>query len=99
MKICNMILLIILALLQFRLWFSVGGIQDVRHLEQIKQAQRQENHRLLRRNQALAAEVMDLKHGFAAIEERARSELGLIRQGEVFYRVIEEDQATDASHE
>lgn len=93
MKACNLILLILLGLLQFRLWFSAGGVQDVRHLQQVKQEQVEENQYLLERNRSLAAEVLDLKHGLAAIEERARSEMGMIQQDEVFYQVIEENNS------
>ncbi|MGI9229077.1 MAG: cell division protein FtsB [Gammaproteobacteria bacterium] len=91
MKIFGIILLILLGLLQFRLWFSAGGMQDLRHLQQLKQQQSAENAQLRERNRSLAAEVLDLKQGHAAIEERARSELGMIQRGEVFYQLIETD--------
>lgn len=81
----------LLALLQARLWLGTGGYRAVAALEQQVQAQTHENAGLRERNDALAAEVEDLKSGEAAVEERARSELGMIRPGEVFYRVVESE--------
>ena len=79
----------LVAFLQYRLWFGAGGNASVAELEQQVQAQIRENAGLQQRNDALAAEVEDLKSGEAAVEERARSELGMIRPGETFYRVVE----------
>ena len=79
----------LLAFLQYRLWFGEGGNRSGAALSQQVQAQVRENAGLRQRNAALAAEVQDLKSGEAAVEERARSELGMIRPGEVFYRVVE----------
>ena len=89
MKPLIIILLILLALLQYRLWFSPGGMPDVRELDQTKQELVEENERLHERNDSLAAEVIDLKHGLEAVEERARSEIGMIKSDEVFYQIIE----------
>jgi cell division protein FtsB len=75
--------------LQARLWRGEGGRDAVDELQQQVDAQAHENGGLRQRNDALAAEVQDLKSGEAAVEDRARSELGMIRPGEVFYRVIE----------
>lgn len=75
--------------LQGKLWFGQGGRPEVRHLQERVATQRRENAELRRRNDALAAEVEDLKSGTEAIEERARSELGMIKPGEVFYQVVE----------
>ena len=75
--------------LQTRLWFGQGGRPEVKHLRERVAAQRSENAELRKRNEALAAEVDDLKSGTEASEERARSELGMIKPGEVFYQVIE----------
>lgn len=83
-----------LAGLQARLWFGSGGRGDVRALEASVKAQREENERLQRRNAALAAEVEDLKSGTAAAEERARTELGMIKPGETYYRVVEPESGT-----
>jgi cell division protein FtsB len=83
------VLLIVTLYLQYVLWFGRGGIRDVNRLEKAVAEQREEISRLQDRNRALAAEVMDLKQGLEAIEERARSEMGMIKQGEAFFRLIE----------
>jgi cell division protein FtsB len=84
------LLVILLLLLQYRLWVGDGSLAEVWRLYQQVEAQRAENQRLLERNQALEAEVEDLKRGLDAIEERAREELGMIRDGETFYQIIDE---------
>ena len=89
-------LIALLAFLQVRLWFGEGGRQSVADLQQKVDAQVRENGGLKQRNDALAAEVEDLKSGEAAVEDRARSELGMIKPGETFYRVVEQ-QGTDAA--
>jgi cell division protein FtsB len=88
MKFISFLLMTLLVLLQYRLWIGNGSLTDVHHLQQAKQAQLEENERLRESNRALTAEVHDLKHGFEAIEERARSELGLIKKDEKFYHII-----------
>ena len=87
------ILLVILLLLQVKLWTGAGGWPDARRLRATVEAQRVENTRLQQRNDALTAEVEDLKSGETAVEERARSELGMIKPGETFYRVVEPHSA------
>ncbi len=82
-------LLLLLIALEIKLWAGAGGMREVWLLERRLAEQKEENQRLRQRNEALAAEVRDLKNGKAAIEERARSELGLIKPGEVFYQVVE----------
>ncbi len=84
-----LILLIILIALQVKLWTGHGGYRDVQRLEKSVAEQKAENEKLRARNEALQAEVEDLKQGDEAIEERARSELGLIKPGEKFYQVVE----------
>ena len=88
MKYLNLCLLVILAALQYRLWTGSGGIPDQRRLRAALQSQVEENAELVERNQALAAEVTDLKTGLDAVEERARSEMGMIRSDETFYQII-----------
>ena len=83
------LLLALLAWLQYRLWFGNGGEREVAALHAQVRAQARDNAGLKQRNDALAAEVEDLKSGEAAVEERARSELGMIKPGETFYRVVE----------
>lgn len=82
-------LVALLAFLQWRLWSGEGGRHAVGGLQSQVAAQTRENGGLQQRNDALAAEVEDLKSGEAAVEERARSELGMIKPGETFYRVVE----------
>ncbi len=76
--------------LQFTLWFGKGGIREVRILERTVAEQQAETGALKERNQALAAEVLDLKQGMEAIEELARSEMGMIKDGELFFQVIKQ---------
>ena len=85
-----LLLALLLAGLQYTLWLGNGGHQDVAALRRQVATQQVENLRLQERNNALAAEVEDLKSGEAAIEERARSELGMVKPGETFYRVVED---------
>lgn len=80
-------LLLLLLLLQWRLWSGTGSLQDIQRLEAEIRAQELENAELERRNELLRREVADLKTGQDAIEERARSELGLVRRGEYFYLI------------
>ena len=84
-----MLLLALLAWLQYRLWFGNGGEREVVALQAQVQQHARDNAGLKQRNDALAAEVEDLKSGEAAVEERARSELGMIKPGETFYRVVD----------
>lgn len=81
------ILLALALLLQYPLWFGKGGWLRVWDMERQVQAEREQNQKLEQRNAALEAEVRDLKSGFDAIEERARYELGLVKDGEVFVQV------------
>ena len=74
--------------LQYRLWVSPTGMRDVWRTQQAIEAQTRENERLQQRNRTLAAEVRDLKEGRAAIEERARTDLGMIGAGETFFQVV-----------
>ncbi|AOH37487.2 cell division protein FtsB [Luteimonas sp. JM171] len=86
-----LVLVLLLGWLQYRLWFGTGGAGQVAQLQEQVAQQAHQNDGLRERNAALAAEVADLKSptGEAAVEERARSELGMIRPGETFYRVVE----------
>jgi len=82
-------LVVILALLQYKLWVGNGSFAEVYRLDQAITAQQQENAAFKERNLALEGEVNDLRHGMDAIEERARSELGMIKKNETFFRVID----------
>ncbi len=91
-KILIAVLLLLFAGLLYRLLFGDGSVQEVWRLHQKAEQQKQEIESLRSRNKALEAEVVDLKKGLEAIEERARSELGMIRDGEVFYQFIDRDE-------
>lgn len=82
-------LLLLLLSLQVRMWSGDGGMRDIWRLNYEIAHQQQENEGLRERNEALEAEVMDLKQGEAAIEERARAELGMIRKDETFFQTVE----------
>ncbi|PKO93045.1 MAG: cell division protein FtsB [Betaproteobacteria bacterium HGW-Betaproteobacteria-1] len=89
MKALTLIFVILIALLQYPLWLGKGSWLKVWDLNRQISEQQKLNADLKARNDAVDAEVRDLKQGLAAIEERARSELGMIRQDEVFYQVFE----------
>jgi cell division protein FtsB len=75
-------------LLQYRVWMSGDGVREVARLQQAVAAQRAQNEQLTDRNRQLAAEVRDLKTGMDALEERARSDLGMVARDETFYQVV-----------
>jgi cell division protein FtsB len=83
------ILLLLLVLLQVRLWSGDGGMSYIWRLKYEIARQQQENDALRERNEGLEAEVADLKQGAAAVEERARTELGMIRKDETFFQTVE----------
>ena len=96
LRVLVLVLHALLGLLQYKLWFGSNGHREVAALRAQVAAQQAENLRLQQRNEALAAEVEDLKSGEAAIEERARSELGMVKPGEVFYRVVDDGRTPPA---
>lgn len=89
MRIFSLVLVALIVLLQYPLWLGKGGwlrVWDVDH--QVK-AQKDINAKLRARNDVLDAEVRDLKQGYDAIEERARYELGMVRQDEIFFHILD----------
>ena len=88
-KLVIAILLAAFVVLQFQLWLGDRGMPGVRRLEAAIASQSEDNVRLKARNQRLAAEVRDLKEGLEAVEERARSDLGMIGRDEIFYQIVE----------
>lgn len=98
LRLVLVVLVLLLGWLQYRLWSGTGGARDVAGLESQVAQQARQNAGLRERNAALAAEVADLKSptGEAAVEERARSELGMIRPGETFYRVVDVPPGAEA---
>jgi len=85
-----LVLILILIGLQLKLWSGNGGMREVDALRVSVKKQADDNAKLQQRNQAVGADVLDLKHGDQAVEARARTELGLIKPGEVFYQVVEQ---------
>jgi cell division protein FtsB len=96
-KALTLIFVALIALLQYPLWLGKGSWLRVWNVNQQIDEQKDKNTAFKQRNETLNAEVHDLKQGNAAIEERARTELGMIKQDEVFYQVI--DQALPAKPE
>ena len=90
MRAVTLILVVLLLLLQYPLWLGKGSWLKVWDLHRQVEAQQQANQLAQARNAVLDAEVRDLKQGTAAIEERARSELGMIKRDEVFFQVLED---------
>ncbi len=88
MRIVAAVLLVLVLALQYRLWVSDGGMREVWRLRDEATTQRAENEKLQERNRTLVAEVQDLKQGKTAIEERARTDLGMIGSNESFYQVM-----------
>ncbi len=88
MKWLAVVLGAVIVLLQYRLWLSGDGVRDLARMRAAVAGQKQQNATLADRNRQLAAEVRDLKTGMAAIEERARSELGMIAGNETYYQVV-----------
>lgn len=83
------VLILLLAGLQYRLWMGEGSLAQVNRLQQQIAEQQGENERLLERNRILEAEVMELKRGMETVEERARQELGMLKEGETLYLLTE----------
>lgn len=84
-----LILLLLLAGLQYRLWFGEASVRDIWQLDSKIKLQQNINQSLEQRNNELEAEISDLKKGKDALEEQARNELGMIRKGETFFQLIE----------
>jgi cell division protein FtsB len=90
LKVLTLILIALIALLQYPLWLGKGSWLKVWEIDQQVTRQHEINQKLQMRNAALDAEVRDLKQGHEAIEERARSELGMIKQNEIFFHIVNE---------
>ena len=90
LQILEAVLITIVLLLQYLLWIAEDGVRQTYALRVSIQAQTEENAVLNERNQALEADIKDMKNGLAAIEERARTEMGMIRPDETFYRILEQ---------
>ena len=95
MKILAAVLVALVVLVQFPLWLGKGGWLRVWDLDRQVQAQKDQNARVQKRNAVLDAEVRDLKQGLEAVEERARYELGMVKQDEVFFQIVEPKPAAE----
>ena len=96
MRVLTIVFAALIVLLQYPLWLGKGGWLRVWEIDRQVKAQKDGNAKLRVRNDALDAEVRDLKQGYDAIEERARYELGMIRQDEIFFHVMEKTQVIKA---
>lgn len=83
---------VLLGLLQYRLWWGQNSLPESFQLQEQIKLQRESNAKLIERNQVLKEEILDLRRGTEALEERARNELGMVKQGETFFRVVGEPQ-------
>jgi cell division protein FtsB len=92
-----LVLLLILAMLQYRLWFAAGSLAEQHRLELQVEEQSDLNRALRARNAVVEREVLELQNGTEGIEQRAREELGLIREGEVFYQFVDRADAGNLS--
>ncbi|VAW67105.1 Cell division protein DivIC (FtsB), stabilizes FtsL against RasP cleavage [hydrothermal vent metagenome] len=92
MKWLLSLLIVLLLLLQYKLWVGDGAVPEVVYLQKEVEKQQQYKKKLEERNASLAAEVKDLKQGYDAIEERARSEMGMIGKDETFYQLIQDPE-------
>lgn len=90
MRYIILLLVVLIGLLQYKLWFQSGGIQHAAALKQEIQQQQQANNELSAQNRQLQAEIKDLKHGQEAIEERARNELGMVKSNEDYVQIVQE---------
>ncbi|MEC8327851.1 MAG: cell division protein FtsB [Pseudomonadota bacterium] len=92
MRLFQLALLCLFASLQYQLWFGHHGVKDYKKLQSAVAQHTKVNARLEKRNKLLKADVEDLKLGLEGIEERARNELGMIKQGETFFRVTHKNE-------
>ncbi|MBL6803819.1 MAG: cell division protein FtsB [Pseudomonadales bacterium] len=88
MKLLIAFLTVCLGVLQYKLWFGDDSRRELKAVEKNVALQLSTNAALSERNEALEVEVLDLKNGLEAVEERARSELGMIEEGETFYLIV-----------
>lgn len=93
MRVFALTLVFLLGLLQYTLWFGKNGVSDYRRISGEIDTQQSVNTKLEARNKEMFAEIDDLRQGLDAIEERARHELGMVKQGETFYRIVGNEDA------
>ena len=96
MRIVILILILMFLSLQYRLWDGEGSYAEVKHLQSEITQQKRDIKRMQQENLELRAEIEDVKNGLDAVEERARTELGMIRQGEVYFQIVEPESKKNA---
>ena len=99
MRLLVLVLVLLTLITQYPLWWGKGGWLRVQELQAKIQAQQEANQVLAARNNALLAEVQDLKAGKQAVEERARGELGMVREGEYFVQILPEQEPVDKAQQ
>ncbi len=95
MRLYQLGLVCLFVFLQYKLWFGHNGVTDYTRFKSAVTEHEKVNQRLIKRNKLLKADVEDLKIGLEGVEERARNELGLIKPGETFYRVLPGKKSND----
>ncbi|CUA82943.1 cell division protein FtsB [Pseudidiomarina woesei] len=95
MRLLKVLFIVALVALQYRLWFGKNSLPDYWALQSDVQRQAETNQRLEQRNYVLKADITDLRDGQVALEERARNELGLIKERETFFRLVPVKQSTN----
>ncbi len=96
MRFVLIFLVVLLLWLQYELWVGKGSLTEVHDLTAVIEIQKKENEQLKERNESLAAEVKDLKSGMEAIEELARSEMGMIKKDEIFYQIVDPNKSNSS---
>ena len=99
MRALALVLGALIVLIQYPLWFGKGGWMRVWDIDRQVSTQRDNNSKFLTRNRALDAEVRDLKQGTDAVEERARYELGMVKQDEMFFQILQPTAAAPEKSE
>ncbi|RTE87118.1 MULTISPECIES: cell division protein FtsB [Gammaproteobacteria] len=99
MRILTLVMVLIVLALQYRVWFGEYGARDIRELKQEVLRQQEANATVAQRNQLMYADIEDLRNAHEAVEERARNELGLIRENETFFRMIPREHETTEESE
>lgn len=98
MKWVVIALVLMLASLQYKLWFQDGGIKQTLHLQQQIDKQKTTNKTIAAQNQQLTADIKDLKQGQESIEEKARYDLGMVKPNEEYYQIVNVNKSTQESH-
>ena len=99
MRVLIVLLVLVFVALQYRLWFGDGSLSEVVQLSRELELQKQKLRDLEERNRRLEAQVLDLQNGFDAYEEKARNDLGMIKQGESFFQIVSPRESSQADEQ